>query len=323
MPRPLSFGLNIWSHATSWEAVREVGERADKLGYSSLYTADHLLATVGDPHQPILESWTLVTALAMVTDQIEVGTLVLANTFRYPALVAKMAVTLDHVSNGRCVLGLGAGWSATEHAENGIDFGRSAGERLDWLDESVAIVHGLIAGEHVTTEGPRYQLRNAYQAPRSIRVRLPLLIGGTGMKRTLPIVARWADRWNAIGDPVTLAERSQRLDELCLANQRSPDDIERSVTIKAVAARDHECARAVWSHLCQHNGMPDTASGVVLGRPDDIAATLAPYLTGGLTSIVIDLPAPYHLETVERFQTEVRPLLESIVAADGEDPQCA
>jgi alkanesulfonate monooxygenase SsuD/methylene tetrahydromethanopterin reductase-like flavin-dependent oxidoreductase (luciferase family) len=297
------------SHATTWSAIRDIATRAESLGYDSIFTADHLLATVGDPHQPIFEGWTLIAALAAATDRVRIGPLVLANTFRSPALVAKMAVTLDHVSNGRCVLGLGAGWSALEHAENGIAFGHSMSERLEWLGEATGIIRQLLDGATVTHHGSRYRLENASQSPVPVQTHLPLLIGGIGIRQTLPIVARWADHWNAIGDATTLSNRSQHLDELCRSIERDPSSIRRSVTIKAVIDDRYATARKVWSSLCQHNGMEDDTTSVILGPPEEIAAAVLPYTEAGFTSIVVDLPAPYHHETVERFQGEVLPIL--------------
>ncbi len=314
MTTHLGLGLNIWSHASAWSAIREVATRADTLGYDSLYTADHLLATVGDPHQPIFEGWTLITALAVATERIRLGPLVLANTFRPPALVAKMAATLDHVSNGRCVLGLGAGWSALEHDENGIDFGNSLSERLDWLEESAGIIRQLLDGQAVTRQQGRYHLENAFQSPAPVQQRLPLLIGGIGQRQTLPIVARWADSWNAIGDAETLSDRFQYLDELCHSIERDPSSIQRSVTIKAVVGDRYEDARTTWSRLCQHNGMAIDASSVLLGSPQDIAEAILPYVTAGFRLIVIDLPAPYHFETIDRFQKEILPFLDTYLS---------
>lgn len=134
----LKIGLDLYPVATDWPAIRAVALRADALGYDSLWTWDHLYGH-DDPAQPILEGWTTVAALAAVTAGPTVGLLVAANTFRHPAIVAKMAVTVDHVSGGRAVLGLGSGWRPREHFENGIPFGAGIGERLDWLRKPGAI----------------------------------------------------------------------------------------------------------------------------------------------------------------------------------------
>jgi alkanesulfonate monooxygenase SsuD/methylene tetrahydromethanopterin reductase-like flavin-dependent oxidoreductase (luciferase family) len=309
MNRPVRLGLNVWSHATTWPDILQVARQAEYLGYDDLFTADHLLATVGDPHQPILEGWTLLSALAASTNRLRIGPLVLANTFRHPALVAKMAVTLDQVSNGRAVLGLGAGWFAQEHDENGIAFGSTAGERLTWLAESAEIIRRLLDGAAVTFESTRYRLTGARQSPSSIQSRLPILIGGTGPERTLPIVARWADEWNAIGDAGTLAERSRLLDELCLRIGREPSSIDRSVTVKAVVRDRYEDARARWIEQCQRNGMQEDTSKPLLGPPEHIAEQLDAYISTGFETVIIDLPAPYDLETITRFIEEIRPLL--------------
>lgn len=147
--RPLKLGFSLWSQATGWPAMRDVAIRIDALGYDYVFTQDHLLATFGDPLQPILEGWTLLAALAASTSNVELGILVSANTFRNPGLLAKMAVTLDHVSDGRAILGLGAGWFEPEHTAHGIEFGRSPGERLRWLDASTRVIRALLDGETV------------------------------------------------------------------------------------------------------------------------------------------------------------------------------
>ena len=137
--RPIDVGVLLWSQGTDWPSFQRAVTLVDDLGYSHLWTWDHLLPIFGDVRQPILEGWTTLGAVAAITRRVELGLLVGANTFRNPTLVAKGAVTLDHVSGGRCVLGLGGGWFEPEHEAYGIDFGRDAAERLDWLDEAAGM----------------------------------------------------------------------------------------------------------------------------------------------------------------------------------------
>jgi len=128
-------GINLWSQSGSWAELLEAAEAVDRLGYEHLWAWDHVKAIFGDPDQPIHEGWTLITAWAMATKRVRLGLMVGANTFRNPALVAKIVTTLDHVSGGRAILGIGGAWFELEHREFGFEFGRSPGQRLDWLDE--------------------------------------------------------------------------------------------------------------------------------------------------------------------------------------------
>src|SRR3990170_5496182 len=169
--------------------MRDVVLLADRLGYDSLWTWDHLYGT-DDPRQSIVEGWTTIAAWAAITTRPSVGLLVGANTLRNRGLVAKSAVTVDHVSGGRCVLGLGSGWRPREHADHGIAFGSGFGERLDWLEESVILIRGLLAGETVSSPpGAHYAFADASHLPPPARGagRLPLLIGGGGERRTIPL----------------------------------------------------------------------------------------------------------------------------------------
>jgi alkanesulfonate monooxygenase SsuD/methylene tetrahydromethanopterin reductase-like flavin-dependent oxidoreductase (luciferase family) len=152
-------GVLLWSQATSWSDFESAAKRVDSLGYDHLWAWDHLYAIFGDPYQPIFEGYTTLAAWAKVTTRVRLGLLVGANTFRNPALVAKTLTTLDHISDGRAIAGLGGAWFDLEHAAAGIDFGRGFGERLDWLDESVGSIRVLLDGEAVTSPvGGRYAL---------------------------------------------------------------------------------------------------------------------------------------------------------------------
>ena len=133
-------------------------DRADRLGYSSLWTWDHLYPIVGDSHGPIFEGWLTLAAWAQATERVRIGLMVGANTFRNPALVAKMATTLDHISGGRAILGIGGAWFEEEHEAFGLEFGSGFPERLRWLGEALPIMRGMLDGTEPTAAGPRYYL---------------------------------------------------------------------------------------------------------------------------------------------------------------------
>ena len=198
---PMRFGLQLWSQTTTWPDFRDAALAAERAGWDSVWTWDHLLAIFGPWEQPIFEGWTTMAALGPLTSRVRLGLMVGANTFRNPGLTAKLATTLDHVSDGRAVLGIGAAWFEREHEAFGIDFGRSPGERLDWLDEAVMLMRRLLDGERFDHDGPRYTLRDALCEPRPIQAHLPILIGGSGRQKTLRTVAQRADAWNASATP--------------------------------------------------------------------------------------------------------------------------
>ena len=192
-------GALCWSQYTTWPELLEAGQRADRLGYDTLWTWDHLYPVVGDPHGPILEGWLTLAAWAQATERIRIGLMVGANTFRTPALTAKMVTTLDHISNGRAILGLGAAWFEPEHEAFGIPFGDGFPERLRWLGEALPIIRGMLRGERPSASGPRYAEHEVRNDPPPIQAALPILVGGGGVNVTLKLVARYGDLNNIGG----------------------------------------------------------------------------------------------------------------------------
>src|SRR6188474_942749 len=196
---PMKFGAQLWSQQTTWQQFRDTALRAEDVGWDSAWTWDHLLAIFGPWEQPIFEGWMTLSATAAVTKRLRLGLMVGANTFREPGLTAKLATTLDRVSDGRAVLGIGGAWFEREHEAFGLDFGASPGERLDRLDESVMLLRRLLDGERFSHDGPVYRLHDALCAPRPIQEHLPILVGGSGRRKTLRTVAERADAWNTSG----------------------------------------------------------------------------------------------------------------------------
>lgn len=308
--RPVKLGFSLWSQVADWPSILTAARRIDRLGFDYLFTWDHLYATFGDPGQRIFEGWTLLAAIAGATKHAEVGLLVTANTFRNPALVAKMAVTVDHISAGRAVLGLGGAWFEAEHAAHGIPFGRSAGERLGWLDEAAGHLRRLIDGETVDAAKTTYHLAGAHHEPRPLRTHLPILIGGSGERRTLRTTAKVADIWNALGSVERLRHLSSILDEHCAAVGRDPAAIERSVTCKMVIRDEPDDARRTWeAALAANRTRLDIEPDPWLGPPERIAERIAAYRAIGVTTVIASIPFPYDAETIDRLATDVRPML--------------
>src|SRR5215213_7648117 len=161
----VKIGINLWSQATSWPDFLAAAERVDHLGYDSLWTWDHIHAIIGDPQQAIFEGYTTLGAWAMATKNVKLGLMVGANTFRNPGLVVKSVTTLDHISGGRAVLGIGGAWFGREHEAYGIDFGSGFGERLNRLDEAVAVMRAMLDGTPATSRGDAYHARDLRNDP--------------------------------------------------------------------------------------------------------------------------------------------------------------
>ena len=298
----IRFGAQLWAQATDWPALRDAALAAERSGWESIWTWDHLNAIFGPSEQPIFEGWSLLAALAPLTERVRLGLMVGANTFRNPGLTAKLATTLDHLSGGRAVLGIGAAWFEREHEAFGLDFGSGFGERIDRLAESVALIRRLLDGELVTHEGRFYTMRDALCAPRPIQDHLPILIGASGPKKAVPLAGRVADGWNTNGSAEDAATRLAILEEAARGAGRDPASIERSISFLIVIRDDASEAEAAHGRILTHNGMGDSRGGLtLLGSPADIAAGIQPYVDLGFGTVIVRMPAPYDRETIERI----------------------
>ena len=312
----IRLGINLWSQATDWPAFLEAGQAADRLGYDHLWTWDHLLPIFGEVDQPILEGYTALAGLAAATERIRLGLFVGANTFRNPGLAVKSVVTIDHISAGRAMLGLGGAWFEEEHRAFGLDFGTGFGQRLDWLGEAVPAARALLDGETVTSEpGGRYAFDALRILPRPVQPHLPIAIGGSGEKKTLPIVARWADLWNAFGSPEELAAKDAILRARCDDVGRDPEAIERSVGCKVTIRDSLPAAQAVVERALDQNraprDLPATDPTFWTGTPEMVAETMLAYRRIGFDTFIVELPAPFDLETMTSLMEVVRPMVES------------
>ena len=295
------FGLQLWSQSTTWPAFRDAALAAEAAGWDSVWTWDHLLAIFGPWEQPIFEGWTALAGLAPLTRRVRLGLMVGANTMREPGLTAKLATTLDHLSEGRAVLGIGGAWFEREHEAYGIDFGASPGERLDRLDESVMIIRRLLDGERFSHDGPIYRLQDALCAPRPIQERLPILVGGSGRRKTLRTVAERADAWNTSG---TLEEVDDALAALrghADTVGRDLADLEMTVSFPVLIDDDATAAGARLDALLAANGVTSAGGPNLVGSPETIAAAIRPYVERGFSTIIVRMPAPYDGQTIERI----------------------
>ncbi|HKF85156.1 MAG TPA: LLM class flavin-dependent oxidoreductase [Candidatus Limnocylindrales bacterium] len=287
--QPLRFGLFLSQANHTWAEVLASFELAEDLGFDHAWLVDHLVDTDGPPEHGCLEGWTLLAAIAARTARIRLGILVSSNTFRHPALLLKEAVTVDHVSGGRVILGLGTGWHADEHRRYGIDLPPPP-ERVDRFQEAVEVVTSLMGQERTTYAGRHYRLDDARLEPRPVqRPRIPLLIAAH-RPRMLRIAARYADQWDTFaalpgtatdGIEAELAERIQQLDAACAAIGRDP----------------HEIRRSTW------------ATNDVLASPDAYLEYVRRHRALGFTDFSTVAPAPEQLDTLRTIARDVIPEL--------------
>ena len=298
----VKIGFLLWPQTDSWTTIRDAAVRAEQAGASSLWTWDHLNSIVGPWEGPILEGWSILSGWAQVTERASLGLMVAANTFRNPGLTAKLATTLDHLSGGRAILGIGGAWFEREHEAFGFDFGSGFGERLDRLDESVMLLRRLLDGEQVTHDGPVYPMKDALVAPLPVQARLPIMIGGSGPKKTLRTLARYGDQWNSMGRPEKLAANDAILREHCAAIGRDQAEIERTTTVDIVIRDSHEAGMAAYrSALAVADEKYDETWNMFLGSPAEIAEGLQPILELGFRHLLVETRVPYDLETIDRI----------------------
>ncbi len=306
----VKLGANFWNQWTEWPALLNAGVRADELGYDTLWTWDHLYPIVGETRGPNYEGWLTITAWAARTRHVRIGLMVGANPYREPTLVAKMATTLDHISGGRAILGIGAAWNEEEAEAFGFEFGSGAPERLRWLGDALPIMRGMLdGGEPSAAAGSRYRAAHVRNLPPPIQPHLPIFLGGSGEKVTLRLVAQYADM-NNMGGGFAEVERKERiLREHCERVGRDPAEIERTASVGTIFIRDRRADAERACRLAFETNRADPWYPSA-GNPEDIADELAPYLGIGYRHLIANFPAPYDEESVTRFATEVRELLD-------------
>jgi alkanesulfonate monooxygenase SsuD/methylene tetrahydromethanopterin reductase-like flavin-dependent oxidoreductase (luciferase family) len=312
----IKLGINLWSQGSDWPTLLAAAQRADQLGFEHVWMWDHLYAIFGDPNQDIFEGYTALAAIAQATKRVRLGLSVGANTFRNPGLTAKMVTTIDHISGGRAIMGLGGAWFEAEHRAYGLEFGAGFGQRLDWLAEAVTATRTLLDGGVVSSpESGRYAFDRLHIAPLPLQQHLPIMIGGGGERKTLRIVAEHADIWNVFGTPATLAHKDEVLRAHCTEVGRESSEIERTVGCKLTIRRSEAEAERVRLALLEHNRTPLTRVKDDLtfwtGTPEQIAETMISYRNIGFHTFIAELPAPYDVETMETLVNVVKPMVEA------------
>ena len=224
----MRFGLDVAQQRMPWDEVVSRVQFAEELGFDGAWGFDHFQPMYGDGPGEVFDGMTTLAALAGVTSRIRLGLLVAGVTYRHPSVFAAQALTIDHASHGRLELSLGAAWFDKEHTELGIPF-PSTSARFDLLEDALEIVQRLFTGDVVSYEGKQVSLQDAFLRPPPVqRPHPPIWIGGSGPKRTLPLVAKYADVWHTWGTPNSLRDTNAHLDELAVAAGRAPSDIMRA-----------------------------------------------------------------------------------------------
>lgn len=280
MALPLTFGVVTGQHQLTWDQLVEQWQTAESLGFDSAWLFDHFTALYADPDGPCLETSTLLSALSLKTSRLKVGVLVYGNTHRPPALLAKEIVTVDHISEGRAILGIGAGWNEREHRAYGLRF-PGPGERVEMLDESLQIIESLFIEKRTTFHGEHYQLEDAPFSPKPVQEKLPVLIGGE-RPRMLRVIARHADIWDTSRTPERIQEGLSEIATHCEEFGRDPS----SILVSSSFGGDR------------------------LEDVDGFEALIKTYRAAGTSQFLFDFPiTPEGVDAATRVATEIIPRL--------------
>lgn len=293
--------FSVWPAPRSWNDIRDTALRADRGGWGGLWLADHFMQA-DDASAPTTEVWTVLAGLAAATSRIRLGTLVCSVTYRHPAVLAAAASTADHISDGRIVLGIGAGWQTNEHDAYGFPLGDTA-ERSDRLEEAAQILRSLLSEERTTFDGSYFRITDAPNEPKPVQRPLPLLVAGKGEQRTMRTAARFADEWNGWCTPDDVRDKRAVLARHAEAAGRDPD----TIRVSTQAFLCHSTDAAVLAEFEQRTvGRPTLA-----GSDDAIREQVAAFAEAGADELIlpdwlIDDPAE-RADVEDWFRTEVIP----------------
>lgn len=312
MSTRMRFGVQTVQQNVSWNDLESFWHFLDQeTCVDSIWAMDHFVVPFDGelPEVPCFEAWTMIAAAARVTARLRLGCLVSANTFRHPALLAKMAATIDHASSGRLVIGLGAGWHEAEHRAFGVPFPPLA-ERLDRLEETARLLRTVFGCEKPTVDfqGAHLRLQGAPFLPGFVQQpHPPLLIGGGGELRTLQIVARHADVANVIGPVSRVAHKLSVLREHCEREGRGYDAIEKTVHMPVVVHTDPDALSGIRAFVRDHYELSDAQvlSEVAVGEPAHVRSVLERYAGLGVTGMLLPAPGPWDHEGFRRLDQEV------------------
>ncbi|MFF0339892.1 TIGR03560 family F420-dependent LLM class oxidoreductase [Kribbella sp. NPDC004875] len=294
--------FSLWPAASrSWTDVLEGAEYAERTGWHGVWIADHFMQNGDDLSVPVNECLALIAGIVARTERVRVGSMVLGNTYRHPAVVANQAATIDQMANGRFVLGIGAGWQVNEHEVYGIEL-PPVRERLARFEEACQVITGLLTQDRTTFDGKYYQLTGAPCEPKPAK--LPILIGAAGEKVALGIVARYADEWNHWGRPDLAAQKGAVFAGHCEKIGRDPETVRRSAQamIEVVAPGDTEA-------IARKERLEARGGHVIMGSAQEVLDVIARYPAAGIDELLV--PDAFlgtgqrRFEALERLREEV------------------
>ncbi len=298
----LRFGIHSGQQYTDFPGYLALWRHVEEIGLDWASVFDHFLPIQTDPEGPCFDGLTALSALAACTTKLRCGVIVTGVTYRSPALLAKIATTIDHVSGGRMELGMGAAWFELEHQQYGFAF-PAAGQRLDMLEESVQIVKLLLTRDRTTFVGKHFQLNEALFLPKPLQQpSIPIWIGGGGEQRTLRITARYADGWNFfLGPEDVYRHKLEVLAGHCREAERDPQSIRKSLIFQALLDDTREAAAARASQsLGEH---------AIVGTAEDLVERLRPFAKLGVADFLMLARPPADPKTLELLATRVAPAL--------------
>ena len=305
----IRFGVHTGPENADFGEYRDAWLRCEQLGFDWVSDFDHFLPIMHDPAGRQFEGLTMLSAMAAHTERVRCGMLVLGVTYRHPAVVANMAATIDHVSGGRLEIGMGAAWYELEHQQYGIPFPR-IGVRMDMLDEACRIMRSLWTKDKTTFEGKHFQLKDAQLDPKPLQEHLPLVIGGSGERRTLRIVAEHGDVWNTFfGDLDRYRHLVEVLGGHCADVGRDPADVRQSVTFRAVLDESEAAANARAEEIFGGPPPERLRDMYVFGTPEQCVEALRPYVDLGAGDFLLGQMAPFDWRTIELVAEQVAPAL--------------
>ena len=294
-----------------FERLSDIATTAESSGFDSVFVMDHLhqIPGVGPPQNWMLEGNTILAALAARTAKVNLGLLVGGVTYRNPALMAKATTTLDVISGGRAILGIGAAWYEQEHVAYGFDFPPIA-QRFERLEDALQIMRAMLTQEVSTVEGTHHSVKDVMNNPRPIRGDIPIMIGGSGEKKTLRMVAQYADASNFFGDPERLRHLIGVLEGHCERLDRDPAEITKTRLGTIVIAPTHEGVQAKLDFLRQIGVSEERLTTMITsGDPDTVAEKATELLDAGLDGLIFNAPDAHDLETVALIGETLGPLL--------------
>jgi F420-dependent oxidoreductase-like protein len=312
----IRFGIHAGPQHTTYADYLHLWQTAESLGYDWASVFDHFIPIQSDPEGPCFEGPTLLAAMAAHTRRLRCGILVVGNTYRNPAVLAKIAATIDHVSGGRLEWGIGAGWWVMEHEQYGIPY-HTTGRRIRMLGETATILRSLWTQHRTTFHGRYYRITDALCEPKPVQNPLPLWVGGAGERLTLRVVAESADGWNTFLMPVE--EYRHKLDVLadhCRAVGRDPREIRKSLVVQALIGTTEAEARERAERMARARATTVEAlrGRALMGTPEQAAEQLMPYVALGVGDFIVGARAPADYAALELFINRVAPLVRSEAA---------